>query len=96
VLISASYNVRAQNGLQKDSVKTVNLDTIEEPETLEHKVIANARDSSRYEAKGNKLYLFGGAYVEYETMNLKAEFIEVDYDKNQCRKNNVQSENKEG
>jgi len=82
VLISASYNVQAQNGLQKDSVKTVKLDTIEEPETLEHKVIANARDSSRYEAKGNKLYLFGDAYVEYESMNLKAEFIEVDYDKN--------------
>lgn len=82
LLISASYNVRAQNGLQKDSVKTVNLDTIEEQETLEHKVIANARDSSRFEASGNKLYLFGDAYVEYENMNLKAEFIEVDYSKN--------------
>ena len=82
LLISASYNVRAQNGLQKDSVKTVKLDTLEEQESLEHKVIANARDSSRYEAKGNKLYLFGDAYVEYESMNLKAEFIEVDYDKN--------------
>lgn len=82
LLISASYNAFSQDALRKDTVKTVKLDTIQEKETLEHKVITNARDSSRYESKGNKLYLFGDAYVEYESMNLKAEFIEIDYDKN--------------
>lgn len=82
LLISAFYNGYGQNTLPKDSVKTVKLDTLKEQETLEHKVITNARDSSRYEAKGNKLYLFGDAYVEYETMNLKAEVIEIDYGKN--------------
>ena len=46
------------------------------------KIIYNARDSIRYEAKDNKLYLFGDAYVEYGEMNLKAEFIEIDNSKN--------------
>lgn len=82
LLISAHTNAQNPAPLQKDSVKTVKLDTLDEGEDLEHIVITNARDSSRYEADGNKLYLFGDAYVEYESMNLKAEFIEVDYGKN--------------
>lgn len=58
------------------------MDTLEEAEVLEQKVITNARDSSRYEAQGNKLFLFGDSYVEYENMKLNAEYIEVDYGKN--------------
>ncbi len=65
-----------------DTIKKLRVDTISEPETLDTKVIYNARDSSRYEADSNKFYLFGDAYVEYGTMNLKAEFIEIDYSKN--------------
>ena len=64
------------------TVKVVTVDTLEEDEPLDKKVIYNARDSIRYEAKGNKIYLFGDAYVEYGEMNLKAEFIEIDNDKN--------------
>lgn len=69
----------------KDTVKTIALDTLddqEEAEPLEHRIIYNARDSIRYETKGQKVYLFGDGYVEYETMNLKAEFIEIDNEKN--------------
>ena len=62
--------------------KVVTVDTLEEDEPLDKKVIYNARDSIRYEAKGNKIYLFGDAYVEYGEMNLKAEFIEIDNSKN--------------
>lgn len=69
----------------KDTVKTLKLDTLddkEDAEPLEHRIIYNARDSIRYETKGQKVYLFGDGYVEYETMNLKAEFIEIDNEKN--------------
>lgn len=69
----------------KDTVKTIKLDTIndvDDSEPLEHRIIYNARDSIRYESKGQKVYLFGEAYVEYESMNLKAEFIEIDNEKN--------------
>lgn len=69
----------------KDTVKTVKVDSLddeEEAEPLEHRIIYNARDSIRYESKGQKIYLFGDGFVEYETMNLKAEFIEIDNEKN--------------
>ncbi len=64
------------------TVKVVTVDTLDEDEPLDKKIIYNARDSIRYEAKGNKIFLFGEAYVEYGDMNLKAEFIEIDNDKN--------------
>lgn len=64
------------------TIKVVTVDTLEEDEPLDKKVIYNARDSIRYESKNNKVYLFGDAYVEYGDMNLKSEFIEIDYDKN--------------
>lgn len=71
--------------LQKDSIKTVTVDSLDKEdniEPLEHAIIYNARDSIRYETSGKKIYLFGDAYVEQESMNLKAEFIEIDNEKN--------------
>ncbi|MGZ4038790.1 MAG: putative LPS assembly protein LptD, partial [Bacteroidia bacterium] len=85
MLISASQLHAQTKTPPPDTVKKVTVvDSIPEPEgeTLDQKVIYNARDSSRYEADKNKFYLFGDAYVEYGTMNLKAEFIEIDYSKN--------------
>ncbi len=73
------------NILPKDTLKKVkidSLDTDEDAEPLEHQIIYNARDSIRYEAKGQKIYLFGDGFVDYENMNLKAEFIEIDNEKN--------------
>ena len=64
------------------TVKVISVDTLEEEQSLDKTVIYNARDSIRYEAKDNKVYLFGNAYVEYGDMNLRAEFIEIDYSKN--------------
>jgi hypothetical protein len=84
MLISAPLLSYSQTQVTGDTVKTVqtiSADTVPD-ETLEHRIIYNARDSARYEAKGNKIFLFGEAYVEYETMSLKAEFIEIDYEKN--------------
>jgi lipopolysaccharide export system protein LptA len=68
--------------IAKDTTFKTTVDTLEEDEPLDKQVIYNARDSIRYEAKGNKVYLFGDAYVEYGDMNLKAEFIEIDNTKN--------------
>lgn len=73
------------NSTPKDSIKSVvvdSLNTENDTEALEHSIIYNARDSIRYETKGQKIYLFGDAYVQYESMNLKSEFIEIDNDKN--------------
>lgn len=80
-LTSASTNTT----LPKDSIKTVTVDSLDEEENdepLEHSIVYNARDSIRYETKGQKIYLFGDGYVNYEDMNLKSEFIEIDNEKN--------------
>ena len=71
--------------LPKDSTKTVTMDSLNEEENdepLEHSIVYNARDSIRYETKGQKIYLFGDGYVNYEDMKLKSEFIEIDNEKN--------------
>lgn len=71
--------------LPEDTIKKVTIDTLDtddDQQALDHKIIYNARDSIRYETKGQKVFLFGDAYVEYEDMNIKAEFIEVDNEKN--------------
>ncbi|MCF8424862.1 MAG: hypothetical protein K9H41_11000 [Bacteroidia bacterium] len=67
--------------LPDDSTKAVRVDSLDDEkdiEPLQNSIIYNARDSIRYETKGQKIYLFGDAFVQYEDMNLKAEFIEID------------------
>ena len=71
--------------LPTDSVKNVKVDSLnseENDEPLEHQIIYNARDSIRYETLGQKIFLYGDAYVKYEEMELKAEFFEIDNQKN--------------
>ncbi len=67
--------------LPDDSTNVVRVDSLDDEkdiEPLQNSIIYNARDSIRYETKGQKIYLFGDAFVQYEDMNLKAEFIEID------------------
>lgn len=74
-----------QQTLPKDTIKKVSVDSIkstDEEKPLEHPITYNAKDSIRYETKGQKIYLFGDAFVEYEGMSLKSEFIEIDNEKN--------------
>ena len=71
--------------LPKDTIKKITVDTLNPAdvgEPLEYPIVYNARDSIRYETKGQKIYLFGDAYVNYQTMNLKSEYIEIDNAKN--------------
>lgn len=69
---------------KKDTLKNVTtIDTLTtEDETIESIIIYNAKDSIRYEADGNRVFMFGDAYVEYGTMVLKSEGIVIDYEKN--------------
>ena len=69
-----------KDSLIRKSVDTLNANDVGEP--LEHAIVYNARDSIRYETKGQIIYLYGEAYVNYEKMNLKSEFIEIDNSKN--------------
>lgn len=78
---------KEQTALPPKDVKTVDLDTLDtddgdDEQALDKKVTYNARDSIRYETKGQKVYLFGDAFIEYESMSIKAEYITVDNEKN--------------
>ncbi len=84
VLISClSPSLYAQQP-QTDTLKNVTtIDTLDtEDQTIETTIVYNAKDSIRYEAEGNRILLFGDAYVEYGNMTLKAEGIKIDYEKN--------------
>ncbi|MBI2723280.1 MAG: LPS-assembly protein LptD [Bacteroidetes bacterium] len=84
VLISLiPYAVNAQTQPQ-DSLKKVSVDTLssDDNESLESRISYFAEDSTVFMAAISKVFLYGNAHVEYESMNLKAEFIEIDYSKN--------------
>lgn len=67
----------------KDTLKKVKVDTLDDKEqSLDTRIVYNARDSIRYERKGNRLFLFGDAYVEYDNTTMKAEYIQIDNEKN--------------
>ena len=81
----ADTSLTSQQPLRDDTLKTVKVDSLdaeENDEPLEHPITYNASDSIRYETKGQKIYLFGNALVDYEDMNLTAEYIEIDNEKN--------------
>jgi hypothetical protein len=81
-LISPSYNAQTA---PKDTLKKVTVDTIPAPEEdsrLESRIRYQAEDSVVYIASGSKAFLYGKAHVEYESMDLTSEFIEIDYEKN--------------
>ncbi len=50
---------------------------------LDSKVEYVARDSIRFEIVNQKVFLFGKAAIEYEDIHLAADFIEIDFNKNE-------------
>lgn len=83
----------AQDSLQQDSLKLTN-DSIPSsisisPRAFEvsdqgfsAKVKYDAQDSTSMDPFENKAYLYGAAVVTYETIELKADYIEIDLDSN--------------
>lgn len=61
-------------------VDTIKTDTSESD--LESKVEYAARDSIRFDIPEKKVYLYGEAEIKYEAMNLKAEYIIIDWNIN--------------
>ena len=80
---TSAKNLQTSPLVIKDSTQTVTVDTLdnEDSEPLEHPIEYNAKDSIRYETKGQKIFLFGDGRVKYDGMDMKAEFIEIDNEK---------------
>ena len=47
------------------------------PNAIEHPVVYHARDSIRFEVENDMAYLYGAAQVDYEKIQLKADYIEL-------------------
>ncbi|MBK9285284.1 MAG: LPS-assembly protein LptD [Sphingobacteriaceae bacterium] len=83
LLISFTVKYNAQTN-PSDTIKTFKPDTLNtvENEELEGKVSYLGEDSMVFIMSDSKLYLFGKGHVTYGDIDLKSEFIEVDYKKN--------------
>lgn len=88
VLISlgiSKINAQVQNdSIQKSSIDTLSANNNDEPEeeTLEEQVSYTAEDSIVALINERKAFLYGKAKVNYGSMNIEAEVIELDYTKN--------------
>lgn len=92
LLWKASAFAQTTNGLANDSLllsqtppDSSRTDSLTVPllressDALDSKVEYKARDSMRFDLKAKKIYLYGAADVSYEKINLKAEYIEIDW-----------------
>ncbi len=64
--------------LQPDSVKTDSL-RVRNKDELKSKVQYSSDDSIRFDVPGQKVFLYGRASIQYENINLKADFIEINW-----------------
>lgn len=69
---------RIADSLRFDSVKT----TTKKKAALTAKVLYSSVDSLRFEVKDQKVYLFKSADIRYEDINLKADYVEIDFPNN--------------
>lgn len=83
LLISSVSDYNGQT-LGKDTLKNSKVDTLAPPENeeLEDNITYLGEDSMVCIMSESKLYLYGKAHVNYGTMDLQSQFIEVDYKKN--------------
>lgn len=69
---------------------TTKFDTTISKDAIESKVEYIARDSMRFDMSVEKIYLYGEAQVNYENIQLNADYIEVDLTKNTVTANGVE------
>ena len=74
--------------LQNDSISPKRMS----PNAIKEKVKYDAEDSIRFDLKRRKAYLFNKAVVEYEDMVLEADYIEIDFKKNELYASGVADE----
>lgn len=89
---SAFDSVKIKNKVISKSIKTPDSsvittrnDTLKKPQkttVLEDKVDYTSSDSIRFDLKNKKSYLFNDASISYQTINIKADYIIIDFNVN--------------
>ena len=85
---SSNADTLSADTLQKDSTSLKKMS----PNAIKEKVKYDATDSIRFDMKRRKAYLFNKAVVEYEDMVLEADYIEIDFQKNELYASGVADE----
>ena len=67
--------------LQNDT--SVKVDSTKQEAFLKDNVTYNALDSMQFDIQNEKVLLYGKAFIQYEKTEIKADFIEIDWTKNQ-------------
>ncbi len=83
-------SLRAQRGLRPDSIPgfrdsaIIDLNRVKfSSNALDAVVDYGARDSMWFDVKNKQLHLYGGAFLNYTSIKLKADYILLDYEKNE-------------
>jgi lipopolysaccharide assembly outer membrane protein LptD (OstA) len=88
LFVSITPVVYAQDTIVGADTSKTNTDTLNiKPKTsalaLDEKVVYSSVDSIRFNVPQQKVYLYGKAKINYEDIELKADYIEIDFNKNQ-------------
>ncbi len=84
-------SIRANSGLRPDSLSPIRRDSAVvdlsrvkfSDDGLEGTVDYGARDSMWFDVKNKQLHLYGAAFLNYTSIKLKADYILLDYSKNE-------------
>ena len=77
--ISRSNNIEKTLEIENDTLKN-NLEN--EKELLENEILKDANDSIKIDVKDRKAYLYGSAIIKYESTQIQAGYIEIDWNTN--------------
>ena len=77
--ISGNNNIEKTLEIENDTLKN-NLEN--EKELLENEILKDANDSIKIDVKNRKAYLYGSAIIKYESTQIQAGYIEIDWNTN--------------
>jgi lipopolysaccharide assembly outer membrane protein LptD (OstA) len=78
--------------IQLDSLKIDSLTPSHKKSQLDAIVEYNSADSLRFDIKNHLVYLFKDGLIDYEKINLKGDYVEIDFNKNEIYSEGVEDE----
>lgn len=83
----------AAKKLSSDSLLTDSAKIVQKSSQLAAIVEYNSADSLRFDIKNHKVYLFKEGVIDYEKINLKGDYLEIDFNKSEIFAKGVEDEN---
>ncbi len=81
-----------QSVIQLDSLKNDSLTPSHKKSQLDAIVEYNSADSLRFDIKNHKVYLFKDGLIDYDKINLKGDYVEIDFNKSEIYSKGVKNE----